>query len=173
MRTKYAKWGYQEHHFCFFFFFIFTFWRGTLAPSSEEMLLGVQRTWFRSKQLETTIFLYFLHEAFYFSFLRFCQTYAIKKMGTFFVDPSPYTINLLIAYDENTLLITFFVIGVSPLPATAAKAYAIQLGKGVLAVPCLLKFAKQKQKQKNKNNNNNKRRDAGEKKKHHLSIKNV
>ena len=23
-------------------------------------------------------------------------------MGTFFVDPSPYTINLLIAYDENT-----------------------------------------------------------------------
>ena len=31
------------------------------------------------------------------------NTHHKKKDGTIFVDPSPYTINLLIAYDENTL----------------------------------------------------------------------
>ena len=37
---------------------------------------------------------------FFFFFFR-------KKDGTIFVDPSPYTINLLIAYDENTFFFFF------------------------------------------------------------------
>ena len=41
-------------------------------------------------------------------FLSFSYLGLSKKDGSILVDPSPYTINVLIAYDENALTLHFF-----------------------------------------------------------------
>ena len=53
---------------------------------------------------------------FYFSLLRFAKHTPYKKDGNIFVDPSPYTINLLIAYDPYPCRfpLPFFFLSLTP-----------------------------------------------------------
>ena len=53
---------------------------------------------FRDESLQRFVLSYLFPSFFLFYFIF------TKKDGAIFVDPSPYTINLLIAYDENTFL---------------------------------------------------------------------
>ena len=66
---------------------------GTVAnhPSNRRIAQATKKTFFPFTYLPILLFLVLLF------FSTFCKTYTTKKDGNIVVDPSPYTINVLIA----------------------------------------------------------------------------
>ena len=77
--------------------------------------------WLASLWVSRISFFFFFTLHFTFLFYVLQNTHHKKKDGTIFVDPSPYTINLLIAYDENTFFYFFFFILHFQLPFPYCK----------------------------------------------------